>query len=513
MQRKSTIFTMIFILLATTVFAGEEKYEANWQSLDKRENPEWFRDAKLGIFIHWGVYAVPAWGPKGSYSEWYWNGLRDPESERAKRLERIYGANFKYQDFAPMWKAEDYDPDKWANLFQRAGAKYVVLTSKHHEGFCLWPSQESWNWNSVDIGPHRDLLGDLTDAVRKTDVRMGFYYSLYEWFNPLYRSDLPRYVDEHMLPQFKDVVTRYKPDIIFADGEWDHPSAAWKSEEFLAWLFNESPAPKDIVINDRWGGDTRFRHGGYYSTEYKNVNSGIDENLVKRGWEECRGLGRSFGYNANEDIEDYIRPEKLIHMFIEIISKGGNLLLNVGPTASGRIPVIMQERLLQLGDWIGRNEEAVYGTRIYRTHEDGDNIRYTRSKDGRYVYAFLLQKPGATIRLNNTLANPGSEITFLGSDQKLNWKREGEQLVIDIPIELRLNLPGDFAWVLRIEPLPYVLKPEIKTDAKIAIDKPMRVEFQCATPDAALHYTVDGTTPEEQSSLYTAPFELKKAQW
>ena len=145
-----------------------------------------------------------------------------------------------YQDFAPMFKAEHFDPAQWADLFKQAGARYVVLTSKHHEGFPLWPSEQSWNWNSVDIGPHRDLCGDLSTAVKEAGLHMGFYFSLYEWFNPLYRSNLEQYVDNHMIPQMKDLVTRYEPDIFWPDGEWDHPSEKWKSTEFLAWLYNES---------------------------------------------------------------------------------------------------------------------------------------------------------------------------------------------------------------------------------------------------------------------------------
>ncbi len=167
--------------------------------------PQWFEDSKFGIFIHWGVYSVPSWGPTGDsigvydkYSEWYWNKLMNTESKVNKYFKQFhlktYGPNFKYQDFAPMFKAELFNPDDWAGLFKKAGARYVVLTSKHHEGFTLWPSAQSWNWNSVDVGPHRDLCGDLTASVKKEGLHMGFYYSLYEWYNPVYKTDLESYV-------------------------------------------------------------------------------------------------------------------------------------------------------------------------------------------------------------------------------------------------------------------------------------------------------------------------------
>jgi len=222
-----------------------------WESLDSRPCPQWFDEAKFGIFIHWGVYSVPAWAPKGQYAEWYWHAMSDKTGPAWQFHVRTYGEHFKYQDFASAFKAELFDPAQWADLFARSGARYVVLTSKHHDGFCLWPSAQSWNWNSVDVGPHRDLLGDLTAPVRARGLKMGIYYSLYEWYHPLYQSDVARYVDEHMLPQLKDVAERYRPSLLFADGEWEHPSEVWRSAEFLAWLFNESPVRDEVVVDER----------------------------------------------------------------------------------------------------------------------------------------------------------------------------------------------------------------------------------------------------------------------
>ena len=243
-------------LLALLLFAGtataQTRYQPNWDSLDSRPVPSWYQDARFGIFIHWGLYSVPAFAPpniKGQtpYAEWYWNSLTSKKSATVDFHNKTYGANFQYPEFAPSFKAELFDPDRWADVFERSGAKYVVLTSKHHDGFALWPSADAdrdWGrpWNSVTAGPHRDLLGDLTTAVRKKGVRMGFYYSLYEWYNPLWLNDKPKYVTEHMHPQFKDAVQRYKPSIIFSDGEWDLTSEQWHSPELLAWLYNDSAA-------------------------------------------------------------------------------------------------------------------------------------------------------------------------------------------------------------------------------------------------------------------------------
>ena len=238
-----------------------------------------------------------------------------------------------------MFRAEMYDPDHWADVFERSGAKYVALTSKHHEGFTLWRSAEAnrtWGrpWNAVDIGPKRDVLLDLMEAGRGAGLHMGIYYSLYEWYNPLWLSDKKRYVAEHMMPQFKDVVNHAKPSIIFSDGEWELPSEEWRSPELLAWLFNESPVKDEVVIDDRWGKDTRHKHGGYYTTEY---TSGMQ--AATHPWEESRGMGYSYGYNRMETVKDYHTDRELLMMLIDIVSRGGNLLLDIGPTADGRIPV------------------------------------------------------------------------------------------------------------------------------------------------------------------------------
>ncbi|HNW59669.1 MAG TPA: alpha-L-fucosidase [bacterium] len=500
---------LLLIILLAGGAPAQTRYEASWNSLDARPTPAWYHDAKFGIFIHWGLYSVPAFTRKGGYAEWYWRGISDTTTFLHQWHRRTYGDEFRYQDFAPLFKAELFQPDKWADLFARAGARYVVLTSKHHDGFCLWPSAQSWNWNSVDIGPHRDLLGDLTTAVRARGLRMGFYYSLLEWYNPLYQNDIHRYVAEHMLPQFKDAVTRYQPALIFSDGEWDYDSKVLRSEEFLAWLYNDSPAPKDVVVNDRWGGETRFKHGGYFSTEYEAATSERSAEFQRRGWEECRGMGRSFGFNRNEEVEDYQTAASLIHMLVEIVSRGGNLLLNIGPAADGTIPVIMQERLLQMGEWLKINGEAIYGSRVNRTLGEGDSVRFTRSADGRFLYAICLRHPGAQLRLRTVEALPGTAVRLLGLERDLDWRQEGGTLTIDLPAAMIPHLPGAYAWVFRIQARPYVEIPVIQAESFIRVGKPARVTLAVQSADARIRYTLDGREPDESSPLYTAPLSIK----
>ena len=479
------------LLLASATLLQAQHYDATWESLDKRPTPAWFTDAKFGIFIHWGVYSVPAYAPvipgKLAYAEWYWNaltngrkpGAKDPVQTGTWAYHQLrFGADFPYQDFAAQFRAELFDPDHWADVFQRSGARYVVLTSKHHEGFALWPSKEAsatWGrpWNAVDTGPRRDLLGDLTAAVRRHNVRMGFYYSLYEWYNPLYLTDKQRYIREHMFPQFKDAVTRYQPSIIFSDGEWDLTSAEWHTPELLAWLFNESPSKNEVVIDDRWGKDTRHKHGGYWTTEYTAGMSGMDH-----PWEESRGMGFSYGYNRAERIEHYHTGRQLIAMLVDLVSRGGNLLLDIGPAADGTIPVIMEERLLQIGSWLKVNGDAIYGTRPWKSSHQfssGDTAKVEYNKEfessydvstlidpapgkagieafftakGRDVYAILPRWPGRQFRIREGGLQPKS-VTLLGSAAPVRWKTAGAAVTIDLP-DLTQDLIAQPMWVLKI---------------------------------------------------------------
>ena len=454
---KLAIILWLWLLYAPTA-NSQTTYQPNWDSVDRRETPQWFQDAKFGIFIHWGLFSVPAWGPVkdaavyDKYAEWYWWKLLDPESPVNAMFRKFhrdtYGDKTKYEDFVNGFKCEMFEPDDWADILKGSGARYVVLTSKHHEGFCLWPSKQSWNWNAVDIGPHRDLAGDLIQAVRNKGLRMGYYYSLYEWFNPLYRSDVNRYVDEHMIPQMKDLVTRFKPDLLWTDGEWDYPSETWKSAEFLAWLYNESAVKDEIAVNDRWGKETRSKHGGYYTTEYGLVHGQDVKEGLQHPWEECRGIGGSFGYNRNENLDSYATSEQLVHLLIEKVAKGGNLLLNIGPTADGRIPVIMQQRLRDMGDWLKLNGEAIYGTRSWSgaTQSKSDKIYFTRK--GNDLYLICTMFPTASITVSQV--NPPGNVQLLGFAGKVQYKAGKNSIVIEPPVVSPATNPCQYAWVFKL---------------------------------------------------------------
>jgi alpha-L-fucosidase len=452
------LIAILFAALSVTSYS-QKKYEANWTSIDSRPIPEWFEDAKFGIFLHWGLYSVPAWGPTdGSiyekYAEWYWNRMMQPETETGKKFRdfhnKNYGEKFNYQDFVKGFKAEMFDPDQWAEIFKDAGARYVVLTSKHHEGFTLWPSKHSWNWNAVDVGPHRDLAGDLSQAVKDKGLHMGFYFSLYEWFNPLYREDVDRYVDQHMLPQLKDLVTRYEPDIVWPDGEWDHPSETWRSTEFLAWLYNESPVKDRVVVNDRWGSETRSNHGDFYTTEYDLVHDReVSGEAIQHPWEETRGIGGSFGYNRNESLDDYESSEFLIHYLVDKVARGGNLLLNIGPTADGRIPVIQQQRLRDIGTWLKINGDAIYGTRAWGNAPaatEGQNMFFTAK--GSDLFAIKTSWDGKKISVDGV--KKPAKVEMLGYNGEIKFTYSGGRLTITPPALTPDDNPSPYAWVYKL---------------------------------------------------------------
>lgn len=389
-------------------------YENNWESLNSRPVPQWFADAKFGIFIHWGLYSVPAYTARGQYAEWYREQLKDVEHPARAFHNRVYGPDFRYEDFVSGFKAELFDAERWADIISRSGAKYMNFVSKHHDGFCMYETKHAWNWNSVDVGPHRDFCAELKEAVEPKGVKFGVYHSVYEWVNPLYLESPERYALEHLIPMLKELIVKYEPWTLFTDGEWDHPSSVWHSTDFLTWLYNESPVKDNIVPNDRWGKETRGRLGGNFTTEYGEVGFGIElDETLNRPFEECRGIGKSFGLNRIEGCEDYETAKDLIVLLCSLVSKGGNLLLNIGPAADGTIPPIMEERLLQIGRWLEVNGEAIYESRPY-AQASKSGLYYTQKPGA--VYAITESYPWGELELPEIPYAEGMKVSLLGCD-------------------------------------------------------------------------------------------------
>lgn len=467
------------------------KYEATFESIKQHQVPEWFHDAKLGIFVHWGLYSVPGWAPEGAdidkqvaekgweamfannpYAEWYLNTLRVGDTPTRRHHKATYGENFSYDDFAPMFNqaVEKWNPDEWSELFQKVGARYVVLTTKHHDGFLLWPSKNTSPRKPGNFATTRDLVGELTDSARKHNMRMGLYYSggldwsfeekpittLTDVHGTIVQS--PDFV-EYSHGHFLELIDRYAPSILWND--IGYPSGA-DVPELFAYYYNKVT---DGVVDDRWsqeppvvpdGADVfvpppAAPHCDFTTPEYASYKE-----VVEKKWEATRGIGHSFGYNQNEGPEDYLSVEELVRSFVDIVSKNGNLLLDVGPMADGTIPQLQRERLLGLGAWLDVNGEAIFGTRAWVTAEgkssEGIGIRFTQKAGS--LYATLLDTPkGGKITLEQLQAAAGTTITLCGSSTPLTWTQQGNTLSVSLPA-----LESAPAHSLKITPAPQLAK-------------------------------------------------------
>jgi alpha-L-fucosidase len=479
-------------------------YEPTKSSLRTRPRPGWYDDAKLGIFVHWGPQSVPGWAPTAGeyakllaergwhywfannpYAEWYQNTLKIPGSPTQAYHLRTYGADYPYDNFVPLFEqaTQRWDPGAWADTFAQAGARYVVLTTKHHDGYLLWPSEHP-NPKQPGHRSKRDLVGELSGAVRGRDMRMGLYYSGgLDWsFEGRPIQDLPdlfariptgheyaAYVDAH----WRELIARYQPSVLWNDIAYP---AGTNTLNLFADYYNAVP---DGVVNDRFAQYNLGREGSLrYQTilwavkmlappllrwrgtaaapagahaDFRTPEYAAFARIARTKWETCRGIGYSFCYNRAETDAHMIDPVELVRMFVDIVSKNGNLLLNVGPMADGTIPEIQLSRLWALGAWLKVNGEAIFGTRPWVRAEgltaDGVAVRFTRRD--KTLYAILLGTPSsAQIKLMSLSVPAGASITLLSRAGSLAWTQEGENLAVTLPG----RLPDAPAYALRIAP-------------------------------------------------------------
>jgi alpha-L-fucosidase len=458
-----TVVAVISLMGASCCAQKPVHYEPTLDSLNHHPMPQWYAGAKLGIFIHYGLYSVPGWAPlshpnhdfssadyivNNPYAEWYLNVMRIDGSPTQAYHREHYGADFNYYNFAPIFDRENqkWDPGQWAAIFRQAGARYVVLTTKHHDGFTLWPSSTP-NPTLPPDRQHatRDIVGELTAAVRKQGMHMGLYYSGgYDWTfvpGPIrtaadYQSVKPESeaYGAYAFAQIHELINRYHPSLLWNDIDWPRTG---KPLQVMADYYNAVP---DGVIDDRFG----VAHSDFTSPEYAK----LDEISAKK-WEECRGLGRSFGYNRAEGEAETIAPADLIALLVDVVSKNGNLLLDVGPEADGTIPPVQMERLQALGGWLKQNGEAIYDTepwdRATGRSLEGDDLRFTRGGDE--LYAAILGAPKArTVTIEDVPVHPLLEVYLLGDPKPLVWKADGDNLKITLPEQL----PGNYAYVIKL---------------------------------------------------------------
>lgn len=420
-------------------------YEPTLDSVSGHPVPAWYNDAKLGIFVHWGLYSVPAWAPtegdlgetqetgqwtewfaSNPYAEWYANSVRISGSPTQRHHFQTYGHGFSYKDFAPEFNraVESWDPASWASFFKRAGAKYVVLTTKHHDGFLLWPS-DTPNPFHEDYHCRRNVVWELASAVRAAGMSMAYYYSGgIDWtFHPQVirrRQDMAapqskQYID-YANAHWYELIEKYDTRILWNDISYPMHT---NTNRLFADYYNRMP---DGVINNRF--HQRFDppghamvpvHFDFTTPEYRQYDS-----IQKQKWESCRGIGASFGYNRQEGPAHHLAAEDLIHSFIDIVSKNGNLLINVGPTAQGEIPALQRRPLEALGQWLEVNGDAIFGTRPWRRAEDttqeGLSVRYTRKRE--FLYAIVLGGQGVReCRIPGLQAVDDVSVEILGQEE------------------------------------------------------------------------------------------------
>ncbi|MFW5740414.1 MAG: alpha-L-fucosidase, partial [Myxococcota bacterium] len=364
-------------------------YEATTDSLRSHPVPDWYHDAKLGIMVHWGLYSVPAWAPltgefdevvmqpdgwktwfrENPYAEWYANTIRIDGSPSREHHLTTWGATFAYDAFAPMFEqsSAQWDAAAWAATFADAGARYVVFVSKHHDGYCLWPTSVD-NPNGGPGAAVRDYAGELADATRAEGMHFALYYSGgIDWtFEDAVIEDLADLVTatpqsqayiEYANAHWRELIERYRPSYLWND--IGYPSDAG-TQELIAWYYNTVP---EGLINDRFN-HWELKHFDVETEEYTE-----SPDIRDQKWETVRGMGFSFGYNQNDTEATTIGSDALIDLLVDVVSKNGNMLLNVGPDAAGEIPAVQLSRLEALGQWLGVHGEAIYGTRPWTRAE------------------------------------------------------------------------------------------------------------------------------------------------
>lgn len=520
---------------AESVAAGRS-YEPTLESLSQHEIPDWYSDAKFGIFVTWGLYSIPVRG-----TEWYLTqmspksrfgrnlggppytaapgGLEESVFQANIRQEvnayhvREFGADFAYDDFIPRFRAERFDPKAWAKLFQRSGARYVVFTAKHGDEFALWDTKYTER-NSVRMGPRRDLVADLTEAVRAEGLKMGLYHpTTYSFWDERFPG--PDWVS-YMNDSIKELIDKFQPSILWGDvtvgsvrDEKGMPYDAdhWNSKEMIAYFYNHSEDPAEVLTNERWGlersvrfnakrslsnsvwahresdyqvnGDEVSYLGDTWTPERRNVTE-----ILNAPWETADSMDpNSWGYSEDTPISEHMTANEIVDYLADIVSKGGNLLLNVGPRSDGTIPEFIQHRLRDVGEWLDVNGEAIYGTLPWNTFGEGPtteergswgrkrgeyeyvagDVRYTRK--GETVFAILLEWPGRSLALNSFQHPERIEgISLLGSEQSLPWEVVDEGIRIELPqtpasayatvLRIRREPGAGVGYDFRLEPVP-----------------------------------------------------------
>ena len=458
------------------------KYHPYGRSMDAHPCPDWFVDAKLGIFIDWGPWSVASWCPyvKGArlYPDWYEHRCRTDKTTIAYH-EKNWGKDFKSDHFFDLFRGERFDAPALMKLFAQCGAKYVVPFLKHHGGFCLWDCSYTFR-DSVDQGAHRDFAREMADACRANALKFGCYTSQAgEWEYPILQDDgsirtmvnvpetvrnyekddewkasgkiaVKDFVRDYIIPQTAEFIDKYDPDLLWYDFDWMSYAHRNGSYEITAYLYNKAEGRKEVACNDRYGKpfppeiEGRFTkrprnwlrtvRGDFFTDEWGDTEECLDP-ATWHPWESCSGISKSYGNHWMESFDKgmVMSDREFVVHFADIVSRGGNLLLLVNLDPQGAIPDIQRERLVQIGEWLKRWGEAIYGTRILAPFCT-PKIDYVRSKDGRFAYA-IVKEPAAEIALECALP-AGAAVTVVGETCPLETRPDGKRTIVKIPPHL-----------------------------------------------------------------------------
>jgi alpha-L-fucosidase len=374
-------------------------------------NPNWFNDTKFGLFIHWGPFAEQGNDPDAAYDYF------DMKQDKALRAD--------YPRYAKAFAPKKFNPQSWMQLATDAGMRYVVFTTKHHDGYALFDSALT-EYDSVDSAPHADFTKGVADAARAANLKLGFYYSMLDWHHPDYEPDLPKYIDEYLFGQVRELCTNYGPvDCLWFDGEWDYPEETWRAYELATMIRSLQPG---ALINDRTGKGVRGLTplADFYTREQPSeVNATTHfEREKPYAWEACVTMNESWQYMAKD--QDYKSDAELIRLLVDVVSRGGNLLLNVGPTPDGDIPAPQQERLHAMGDWLRVNGESIYGAGASPFAALPVGKCTTK---GNRLYLHLEAAPGEPLALPG-LQNEITKAWLLDGGTALEVDNTGKQIVL-----------------------------------------------------------------------------------
>lgn len=476
-----SVCILILTLLISGICTAEQTYDATRESLVKHgDAPEWFRDAKLGIYFHWGVYSVPAYG-----SEWYPRQMYIKNDRVYRHHVKTWGdpQEFEYADFVPMFRAEHFNADEWAALFRKAGARFSGPVAEHHDGFAMWDSDVT-PWNAMDMGPKRDITGELEKAIRKQDMR--FITTFHHARNNLWEESSGKWTGhyDHIKRNFPSLLEDKLRAILYGYMPRDQFVDMWKNK-LVEVIDNYRP---DIIWFDSWLHEIpekdRFEFAAYYFNQSKKNDQEV---LIVRKQDD---MPLEFSINDHEKSRESGANEQ-IWMTADTVSKNGIVLLNISPMADGTIPAVQQKVLLELGQWMQINGEGIYGTRPWKVYGEGPtrepgggfgdahkflnlrysskDIRYTRSKDGKILYAISLGRPDEDLVLKALYVHEvdSGNISLLGSDVTVPFTINPDQsLTLHTARLANIEWPSDAAVVVKLSGFDFDVNPNYAPDTR-----------------------------------------------